>query len=205
MESVKDVEFDKAAAAKKESTLIAADKFKALANATLNAGTTVVGLKPDAAAQPGYVQKQFGPKAKELSDIGIKLKGEDVSVGPKATTGTKMKLSTSKWTPETCADTYEVARLCASNLKELPKFASAFGKMCESGIAAINSLSATDKDKTTAEDAVKRIRNNVSMVSKVATAVVSRTVVIPRIYISACAAVRSCSKTAAKKEEKTEE
>lgn len=202
MESVKGVEFDSAKAAEKTVKFYPVATFKTMSSATLNAGTTLVKLNAANAANADYVKKEFGPKAKDLSDIGITIGDKKVEVDAKSVAPAPIKLSESKWTPSNCEDAFTNARLCASNLRELPKFAAAFGKMCEAGIAAVTSMSASSTEKVDPKEKVEIIRANVSMVSNISTAVVARTLSISRMYIGICAAVKSCSKAAAKAEDK---
>lgn len=200
--SVEGVEMDAEKAGKKtvgmsQATLKSmADSYSKVCKGNFDSNT--------AKTENGVIKMVEG-KATDLTTIGLELKdGKLTTITPPAVTEKKeaLKLSESGFTPASCASMYNDIAEAVKNMREVGKFAKVIESICKMGEAAANS--ASKSNGTDAKEEVKILQKNAGDASKIFGVLASKGGVIPRAYITACAAVKACDKGAAPAEKKEE-
>lgn len=142
------------------------------------------------------VKDFFKKKENGMIAIGLKFDGDDLTQSDKAPEATSMKLGASGWDLDKLKNGgFKGAADTVAALRGLKDFPAAFGKACDAGIKMADSLAASagKEHDEKMKDQLDAIRGNVALASKVAAKVASRAGIVPRAYISACAAAKACA------------
>ena len=193
-ESIDDTKFKE-----KSATLLSKDKFSAAAKAVIAITKNLeawVGSRPE---EKDAVKRDF--KDADLAALGLKWDGSNLGTTEAKFAPEEQALSASGWTLEHAkGQGFKDAAGAVSATAATKDFASAFGKVCNIGSKMVESAAKSAGESADKEKA-DNVRKNVSDASKIAGKVASQTGVIPRAYVSACAALRACSVKAEKKKE----
>lgn len=142
------------------------------------------------------VKDHFKKKENGMIAVGLKFDGDDIVAADKAPEATSMKFAASGWDLDKLkGGGFKGAQDTVAALRGIKDFPAGFGKLCDGGIKIADSLakSSGKEHDQKMKDELDNTRANASMASKVAAKVASRASIIPRAYISACAAARACA------------
>ncbi len=142
------------------------------------------------------VKDFFKKKENGLIAIGLKFDGDDLTQSDKAPESSSMKFAATGWDLDKLkGGGFKGAADTVASMRGIKDFPVAFGKACDAGMKIADSLSKSsgvehDQKK---KDEMENMRGNVSTASKVAAKVAARSSIVPRAYLSACAAAKACA------------
>lgn len=129
----------------------------------------------------------------ELGKLGLKWDGDGLTSSDTKLEAKEEKLSAHGWTLDYAKNgAFVTAAKAISSMVGMKGFATGFGNACSAGIKEVESLDKSN-GKDTDKEKVEIIRKNVAAASKVAAKVASAGGIVPRTYISACAALKTCA------------
>jgi hypothetical protein len=183
---------DKKASDKKFS-LLKKGQFVSFAGA-VSAGIDAVKSADAGKAEgtDGYVASLLG--SDKIEPLGLKRDGDSITTVEKPLATDSMTLKDSEWDLAFAkGDGFKTAQLIVGGLAEYPSSVKSFKNLCDMGIKRASALEKSGEAKNDDDKkAIDRLRKAGSELSKVATKVASRGSLVPRAYISACAALRAC-------------
>lgn len=142
------------------------------------------------------VKDYFKKKENGMIAIGLKFEGDDLVQADKAPESSSMKFAASGWDLDKLkSGGFKGAQDTVAALRGIKDFPAAFGKACDGGIKMADSLakSSGKEHDEKLKGELEALRGNVAMSSKIAAKVAARATIVPRAYISACAAAKACA------------
>jgi len=180
----------------KEVSTLKYDKYQYMCAGVITISKELLNIKDTGkASDKDAVKSWFKTNDTTMLALGLKFEDDSVTVADKALENENVKLSASGWdVAKLKGDGFKMAADVVSVLRSIKDLPVAFGKFCDFGIKAAESLAkSTGTESGEKKDEIENIRNNVSTLSKIAAKVASRSGIVPRAYISACAAAKACA------------
>lgn len=128
---------------------------------------------------------------KNMAELGLEVKDNKIVIVDKPLKPESLTLKGSGWSPQEVEGNFEKVKGLVGSLRTAKDAGAAVGKICAAGIKETDSLAKSGGDKE--KEKVKALRKIASDVTKLAGKVVSRGMIVPRVYISAAAACRACA------------
>ena len=184
-------EVDKKKYDDKKASLLTAAKYAELGEAVVATSDSLSKYSGVKTPSKDAVKSDFPDST--IGKLGLKWDGDSLTSSDNKPEAKEEKLGTIGWSLDYAkVKGFEVAVNAVKAMRGMSGFAAAFGKSCEAGMKAADSA-AKSTGKPEDEETVKVIRANVSAASKVASKVASVGTIVPRTYISACAALKACA------------
>lgn len=131
----------------------------------------------------------------DLTALGLAVKDGKIENSEKGAIEVQsMKLSASGWTLEFAkGDAFTQATKLTALARALPKSAAAAKTLCDAGIAGAESMAKSGAEEADKEN-LKKLREGGASIAKLAGKLAGKCMTCPRVYITACAALKACAK-----------